>query len=81
MFKQINQDNIRENFFHLIGKQWMLITAGSKDQFNTMTASWGGLGFLWNVPVAFIFIRPQRFTYQFVEEQGRFTLGFFESQY
>ena len=27
-----------------------------------MTASWGGMGILWNKPVVFVFIRPQRFT-------------------
>ena len=45
----------------------MLITAGSKDSFNTMTASWGGFGWLWNGPVAFIFVRPERFTHDFLE--------------
>ena len=49
-----------ENAFDLIGKEWMLVTAGNKEKFNTMTASWGGIGWLWNKPVAFIFIRPER---------------------
>ncbi|MBQ5373195.1 MAG: flavin reductase family protein, partial [Bacteroidaceae bacterium] len=50
----------QEDVFHLIGKEWMLITAGNIKHFNTMTASWGGLGWLWNKPVAFIFVRPER---------------------
>lgn len=50
----------KENAFDLIGKKWMLVTAGTKDSFNTMTASWGGIGWLWNKPVAFVFIRPER---------------------
>lgn len=64
-----------------IGNEWMLITAGNAENFNTMTASWGGLGYLWNKPVAFIFIRPQRFTYQFAENNAFFTLSFFDHQY
>ncbi len=32
----------------------MLVTAGTKEKFNTMTASWGGIGWLWNKPVAFV---------------------------
>lgn len=63
------------------GNQWMLITAGTPDNFNTMTASWGGLGFLWDVPVSYIFIRPQRFTYQFVENNDYYTLSFFDGTY
>ena len=48
----------QENTIAMIGKEWMLVTAGTADHFNTMTASCGGLGFLWNKPVAFVFLRP-----------------------
>lgn len=60
--------DLTENFFEAIGKEWMLVTSGSKEKFNTMTASWGGIGFLWNKAVAFIFIRPERYTYEFIEK-------------
>ena len=66
----------QEDVFRLIGKEWMLITAGNIQHFNTMTASWGGLGWLWNKPVAFIFVRPERYTYEFIESGGRITLSF-----
>ncbi len=58
----------------------MLITAGMPDRFNTMTASWGGLGVLWERKVAFCFIRPTRYTYEFVERSERYTLSFFREQ-
>lgn len=67
----------RENTFELIGKEWMLITAGTAEKFNMMTASWGGIGWLWNKPVAFIFVRPERFTHPFVEQNGHLTLSFY----
>ena len=70
-----------EDTFDLIGKQWMLGTAGTKDSFNTMTASWGGLGWLWNKPVAFVFIRPERYTHDFIESSDRMTLSFFSEAY
>ncbi len=69
------------NVFDLINKQWMLVTAGSKDHFNTMTANWGGMGVIWNRPVAFIFIRPQRYTFQFTEKEPIMTLSFFDEQF
>ena len=59
----------------------MLVTAGNAEKFNMMTASWGGLGFLWNRPVAFVFIRPQRYTFDFVERNEGFTLSFFGEEY
>ena len=71
----------KENAFDLIGKEWMLVTAGTEDKFNTMTASWGGVGILWNKPVAFLFIRPERYTHDFIEENDRLTLSFYGEEY
>ncbi len=65
-----------EDAFRLIGKEWMLITAGTAERFNTMTASWGGIGWLWNRPVAFVFVRPERYTYEFIETDCRVSLSF-----
>lgn len=81
-FKEIKAEEINENTFEIIGKKWMLITAEkSSGEVNTMTASWGGLGVLWRKNVAFIFIRPQRFTKEFVDGAERFSLTFFDESY
>ena len=71
----------RENAFDLIGKEWMLVTAGNKKKLNTMTASWGGIGWLWNRPVAFVFIRPERYTHDFIDRESRLTLSFYKEEY
>ncbi|NLO49388.1 MAG: flavin reductase family protein [Clostridiales bacterium] len=78
---EIAPADLQENPFDLIGKRWMLITAGSEDGFNSMTASWGGMGSLWNKNVAFTFIRPERYTYTFAEKSDLFSLTFFEESY
>ena len=62
-FKKITAEELTANPFKLIGKDWMLITAGDKEKFNTMTASWGGVGIMWGKPVATAYIRPQRYTF------------------
>jgi flavin reductase (DIM6/NTAB) family NADH-FMN oxidoreductase RutF len=72
---------LETSVFDLIGKEWMLITAGEIDDFNTMTASWGGLGYLWNLPVSFCFVRPQRHTYGFMERSSFYTLSFYAEAY
>ena len=80
--KEVSLDIIaKENVFDLIGKQWMLITSGTPDSFNTMTASWGGLGWLWNRPVAFIFVRPERYTHDFLEKNDSLTLSFYPEEH
>ena len=75
--KKIDVKSLQDNVFSLIGDRWMLITAGTAERCNTMTASWGGLGHLWGKDVAFAFIRPQRYTKQFVDENDCFSLCFF----
>ncbi|KAF0202337.1 MAG: hypothetical protein FD170_2063 [Bacteroidetes bacterium] len=79
-FKKLNPKDLQFDPVKKIGMEWMLITAGNAVKCNTMTASWGGTGFLWNKPVAFIFVRPQRFTYQFIEDNSLFTCSFFDEE-
>jgi len=80
-FNKIKPETFEGNAIQLIGHDWFLITAGSETSFNTMTAAWGGLGYLWNKPVAYIFIRPQRYTYEFAEREDCFTIQFFEKKH
>jgi len=81
MFRTMDPKTLQENVFSLIGDKWMLITAGSGEVCNTMTASWGGLGILWGAPVATCYIRPQRYTKEFVDREEYFTLTFFGEEY
>jgi flavin reductase (DIM6/NTAB) family NADH-FMN oxidoreductase RutF len=80
-WKEIQPSDITDNVFTAVGTEWMLISAGSLDNFNTMTASWGGMGVLWGRQVAFAFVRPARYTYQFTESSHYFSLSFFPEGY
>lgn len=81
-FKEVNINELQFNPFDKISKQWMLITAGNKEEkSNTMTASWGGVGIMWGKPVATVYIRPQRYTKEFVDESEYFTLSFLSEEY
>ena len=74
--KKIEVSELHDNVFTTIGKEWMLVTAGTKEKFNMMTASWGCLGWLWNKPVAVMFIRPERFTHELIEQGDNVNLVF-----
>lgn len=78
---KIYPKEIKENIISLFDDNWSLITAGDEKGYNTMTASWGGIGELWNKDVCFIFIRPQRYTYEFVEKNDLFTVSFYGKEY
>lgn len=79
--KELKFAELQENMAEKIKNEWMLVTAGKPGDLNTMTASWGGVGCLWNRDVAFVFIRPQRYTLGFVEREERFSLSFFREEY
>ena len=81
MFQKVDPKSLNLNPFSAIGDQWMLITAGTPGRCNTMTASWGGLGVIWGAPAATCYIRPQRYTKGFVDENEYFTLSFFDEAY
>lgn len=76
-FKEIDPYQLEGNIFNQLHHQTMLITAGNTTKFNTMTASWGGFGIMWNKPVAFIMVRPQRYTREFIDANTHFSLSFF----
>ena len=64
----------------------MLVTAGDeKTGYNTMTASWGHLGSIWGhgggLPTSVIFVRPQRYTKEFVDREPLYSLCFFPGEY
>lgn len=69
------------NIMRSLGTDWMLITAGDKEMYNMMTASWGGMGILWNKSVVFAFVRPQRYTYEFLRNNSHFSLSFYDKSW
>lgn len=76
--KEIKVSELNINPMTMIAHEWMLITAGTEeDGYNTMTASWGHLGAIWNRPTAVCYIRPQRYTKEFVDREDLYTLSFF----
>lgn len=80
-FKAVSTETIQENPFKVFGKEWMLVTAGPMDSWNTMTAAWGGLGFLWNRDVSYCFVRWNRYTYEFMKKVDYYTLSFYPEKY
>lgn len=80
--QKIDIKEILCNPMEKIGREWMLITAGTeKTGYNTMTASWGQLGCVWGKPTSVVFVRPQRYTKEFIDREEYYTLAFFPEEY
>ena len=75
MFKEIKTREIQDNPFQLIGGDWLLVTSEREGKVNTMTASWGGLGVMWGKDVAYVVLRPQRYTKELLDATGLLSLS------
>lgn len=58
-------------------KDWALLTAGTAEHFNSMTIGWGSLGTVWNKDVLTVYVRPDRYTWEFLRDNDHFTVAFF----
>lgn len=81
MFHEVNPLELSCNPFQMIGKDWALVTAGDETGYNTMTVSWGNMGIMWNKNIVTVFIRPQRYTKEFLDRFDSFTLSFYEESF
>lgn len=79
-FRQISADRIPGNIVKLLN-DWTLITSGSGDDVNVMTASWGGLGVFWEKPVAFCFLGAQRYSITTMDKGDTYTISFYTEAY
>ena len=74
-FKEVKAEELTMNPFTKIGKEWLLITAGNEQKCNTMTASWGAMGVMWGKNAVTVYIRPHRYTKEFVDHEELFTIS------
>ena len=77
MFKEIDITHLNKNVVDLFKNRWALVTAGDKDALNTMTVSWGAVGELWGKDMATLYIRPQRYTEEFLNKNDYLTVSFY----
>lgn len=79
-FKKIEPTQIPGNVIKM-WNDYFIITAGNDELFNPMAGGWGGLGNLFNRPVAYCFIDPSRYTYGIMQKNNTYTLTFYTPAY
>ncbi|MCX4365491.1 MAG: flavin reductase [Bacilli bacterium] len=77
----MNWDEFAIRPFYDLDKRWALVTVGNEKRYNAMTISWGGFGTLWHKPVATIYIRKTRYTYEFLQDNEYFTISFYGDEF
>ena len=71
----VDLKTLTPEIFRVFGSQNALLTAGDKSGCNTMTIGWCQLGRLWSIPVCTVYVRPERYTYAFMESHDYFTVS------
>lgn len=73
--------NFNVDIFNKLDKEWALLTAGNKDDFNSMTVSWGAMGTIWGKPSVTVYVRESRYTLGYMDKNDYFTLSFYPESY
>ncbi len=81
LFKKVEPTELTDNVFKLVGQDYTVITAGTDSAFNSMTASWGGWGQLFEVPVTWCFLNASRYTLEFIKKEQTYTMTYFPEQF
>lgn len=80
VFQPVKFEDIETGPYRFGNSNWMLITSVKDGKVNTMTASWGGLGYIWDKHCVFIFVRESRYTKECLDESGVFSLSFLDQE-
>ena len=63
-----------------VGKELALVTAGTQESFNSLTVMYGAEGMIWSKPAYFAFIKPERYTWEFIRDNEYFTVCYFPKE-
>jgi flavin reductase (DIM6/NTAB) family NADH-FMN oxidoreductase RutF len=81
LFQPLAPTAMTGNVFKLVGQDFTVITAGTEINYNSMTASWGGWGILFNEPTTWCILRANRYTLEFIRKENLYTMCYFDDQY
>lgn len=77
--RSVDPQNLKPEVYQAFSTQNTLLTAGNRSGCNTMTIGWCQMGRLWNQLVCTVYVRPERYTYEFAEKHDYFTVSLMPS--
>ncbi|WP_034444997.1 flavin reductase [Butyrivibrio sp. AE2032] len=75
VFQPVNPEEVDEGPFTFDGGK-MLVTAANGDKVNSTACSWGCVGYLWGKRVVIVYVRSSRYTKEFLDASGEFSISF-----
>ena len=73
--QSVDIKSLSPEIFRVFGANNALLTAGDREKCNTMTIGWCQMGQLWELPVCTVYVRPERYTYEFMESRDTFSVS------
>ncbi|MDR1479823.1 MAG: flavin reductase [Planctomycetaceae bacterium] len=81
LFKPIAPKEIPGDVFTLVNKDYTVLTGGTAKHYNSMIASWGGWGTLFEKPVVWGFMNANRYTLELIRKDSTYTMSYFDNKY
>ena len=81
LFKRISPEEITDSVFTLTGEVFPVVTVGKKDDYNSMTASGGGMGLLFRKPTTMLIFPSNRYTLELIQKEQKYTMSYFPDEY
>ena len=66
MLERVAADKLQLDVFSVFGTNNGLLMAGDTDDARVMTVGWANLGRTWNSPTFIVYVRPERYTYEYM---------------
>ncbi|MDR0322619.1 MAG: flavin reductase [Treponema sp.] len=81
LFNEISPEDISDDIFTLVGKDYFAVTAGREQKYNSMICSGGGMGLLFRKPVAWCVFQQTRYTLELLMKEQSFSISYFPDEY
>ena len=75
VFQPVDPEDIESGPYTFVGNK-IIITSTDGDKVNLTAAKWGGIGYLWDKRLVFIFVRKNRYTRELLDATGEFSVSF-----
>ena len=69
------------NPYYRFFKDPAIATGGTKEDFNSITIGWGSFGVLYQKPIMIVYVKPERYTWKFLEKGEYFTVSFLKRKH
>jgi len=74
--REVHYTDVFDETIAMLGNGGLLLASTKRSsESNLMTIGWGTIGIIWSKAELVVLVRPSRYTYEFIEDSGEFTVN------